>query len=96
MWTLLSTIEQIQSLKVGYLILNHSSNDSETSENPTGQEGNSNIYKLHSITKHSLTDFDITLDFLPNGYIFENMEITSIKRSINSNQLLNLKWWIRQ
>ena len=44
MWTLLSTIEQIQSLKVNGFILQHPSNDSEASTNPTGQEENSNIY----------------------------------------------------
>lgn len=95
MWTLLSTIEQIQGLKVNDLILNHSSNDSDASKNPTGQEENSNIYKLHSITQHSLIDFDITLEFLPNGYMFGDNVITSMLRSVNNNQLLNGKWWIQ-
>jgi hypothetical protein len=95
MWTLLSTIEQIQSLKFNDLILHHPSNDSEASTNPTGQEENSNIYRLHSMTEHSLTDFDITLELLPNSYIFGDVVITSMKRSVNNNQLLNGKWWIK-
>ena len=95
MWTLLSTIEQIQSLNVNDLILHHPSNDSEASTNPTGQEGNSSIYRLHSKTEYSLADFDINLEFLPNGYIFGDVVITSMKRSVNNNQLLNGKWWIK-
>ncbi|NEW85102.1 MAG: hypothetical protein GZ094_22430 [Mariniphaga sp.] len=96
MWKLLSTIEQIQSLKVNGLILQHPSNDSEASTNPTGQEENSNIYRLHSMTEYSLTDFDITIELLPNYYIFGDVVITSMKRSVNRKQLLNGKWWIEK
>lgn len=95
MWTLITTTEQIRSLKVNSLILHHPTNDSEASTNPTGQEGNSDIYRLYSITEHSLTDFDITLEFLPNSYIYGGIEITSMKKLVNSNQLLNGKWWIK-
>ena len=95
MWTLISSIKQIQSLKVNDLILHHSSNYTEASTNPTGQEENSNIYKLHSITQHSLIDFDITLEFLPNGNMFGDNVIKSMLRPVNNNQLLNGRWWIK-
>jgi hypothetical protein len=95
MWTLLTTSEQIRSLKVNDLILNHPSNDSGASKNPTGQEENSNIYRLYSIKKYSETDSDITLEFLPNGYAFVDVVIKSMKRSVDSSQLLNGKWWIK-
>lgn len=90
MWTLLTTTEQIQSLKVDDLILQHPSEDSEASINPTGQEENSNTYRVHSKTA-----FEVTLEFLPKGYIFGSVLINSMKRPVNGSQLLNGKWWIK-
>lgn len=90
MWTLLTTTEQLISLKVNDLILQHPSNDGEASINPTGQEEHSNIYRVHSKTV-----YEVILEFLPNGYIFGNVLINSMKRPVNSNQLLNGKWWIK-
>jgi len=95
MWTLLTTTEQIRSIKVDDLILQHPSNDSEAFTDPTGQEENSNIYRLHSVTVYTMTDFDITLEFLPKGYIFGDVLISSMNRSVDGNQLLNGKWWIK-
>ncbi len=90
MWTLLTTAEQMRSLKVNDLILQYLSNDNETSINPTGQEENSNTYRVHSKTA-----FEVTLEFLPKGYIFGNVLINSMKRPVDINQLLNGNWWVK-
>ena len=76
MWRPLSTTEQLLSLKVDNLILQHPTNEGETSINPTGQEQNSNIYRVHS-----LTVLEVILEALPNNYIFGNILINSIKKS---------------
>ncbi len=92
MWKLLLTAEQISNLKANDLVLQHPSNDSNASKNPTGNEENSNIYRVHSRTAS-----EITLEFLPSeGYIFGNVKIDSMKRLTNYNQLLNGKWWIKE
>jgi hypothetical protein len=95
MWTRIYTIEQIQKLKVDDLILNYLKHENEVDKNLTGKEENSYIYKLHTITQHSLIDFEITLNFLPDGYMFGSNNITSMVRSVNTNQLLNGEWWIQ-
>jgi len=94
MWTLLSTIEQIQSIKVGDLILHHPTNDSEALTNPTGKEENSIIYRVHSKKEYSKKDFEVTLEPLDKGHIFGDLLIDSMIRLADSNRLLNGKWWI--
>jgi hypothetical protein len=90
MFTLLMTKEQILSLRVDDLILQHPSDESEASINPTGLEENSNTYRVHSITAS-----EVTLESLPKGYIFGNVQINSMKKPVNGSQLLNGKWWIK-
>ena len=95
MWTLITTTEQIRSLKVDDLLLQHPLDESEASTNPTGNEENSILYRLHSKKVYSMTDFDITLEFLPKGYIFGDVLISSMKKSIDISHLLNGKWWVK-
>lgn len=65
MWTLLSTTEQLLNIKIDDIILQHPTNDVVTFTNPTGQEENSNIYRIHSLMAS-----EVTLEFLPKNYIF--------------------------
>ena len=90
MWTLLSATEQILSLKVDDLILQHPSNDGDAVIDPTGQEENSNLYRVHS-----KTSYEVTLEVLPKNYIFGDVLISSMKRPVDNNQLLNGKWWVK-
>ncbi len=90
MWTLLTTKEQFISLNVNDLMLQLPSNDGEASINPTGQEENSNVYRVDSKTIN-----EVILEFLPKGYIFGTVLINSMKRPVNSKQLLNGKWWVK-
>lgn len=95
MWTLITTTEQIRRLKVDDLLLQHPLNDSDASTNPTGKEENSIIYRLLSMKVYSMTDFDITLEFLPKDYIFGDVLISSMKKSVDISHLLNGKWWVK-
>ena len=90
MWTLLSTREQLLSLKIDDLILQYPTNEDVTFTNPTGQEENSNIYKINS-----LMVFEVTLESLPKNYIFGDILINSMKKKVDINQLLNGTWWIK-
>lgn len=89
MWTLITSKEQFKKLKKDDLVLQHPSNDEESLEKPTGQESNSNVYRVHSMTAS-----EIILESLPQNYILGQLLISSMKRPVNGNQLLNGKWWI--
>ena len=91
MWTVISTIEQIRRINVDDFILQHPSNDGMASSNPSGKEENSNLFRVHSKTL-----LEITLEALPMGYIVGEFLVKSMKRTVDSSQLLNGKWWIKE
>ena len=90
MWKLITTTEQLLSIKIDDEILQYPTNDDKPFTNPTGQEENSNIYKIQS-----LMAFEVTLESIPRNNIFGYVVIDSMKRHVEKKQLLNGKWWIK-
>lgn len=90
MWTVISSIEQIRRIKVNDLILQYPLNDDKASPNPSGQEENSNLFRVYSKNIQ-----EIILEALPKGYVVGGCLVNSMKRTIDSSQLLNGKWRVK-
>jgi len=91
MWIPIVSKQQIQELKVGVKILYHPSSESDTSSNPSGQESNSELYQIMSISIEGLT-----VEYIAKNLSFGSMNVISMRKQIDINQLLGGNWWIEE
>ena len=84
MWVKISDNTKINN---GDKILRYPSDGENATEQPTGQEENSDLYEVIS------KSFDgVTLKWLVNGTI-DRMKLGNMTRQVNNSDLKNGEWW---
>lgn len=88
MWEKITTLNQLQDIKINDLILRYPIDDQKVIENPTGNENNSELYIVTAVTSDR-----IKLNYLSQTKTIGDFSIGSMTRELDFSDINKKIWW---